>query len=193
LGTIRAILTFISDVRGLEELDHGAQTTILKRTFDGVGGAAPRILDEIDAGAPMYFSAVGQLSNRSWIKGRIALLGDAASCNATFGGAGTSLALIGGYVLAGDLDGAADVPSALARYQRVMEPFVDDAPRVRADVLRLANPRTRTGIRVLHAGARLAASRAVRTITAVTGKGLISIANSSPLPDYPDKTDVRLP
>ena len=193
LGTIRAVLTFISDVRGLEELDQTAQTSILKRTFDDVGGAAPRILAEIDAGAPMYFSAVGQLSNRSWIKGgRIALLGDAASCNATFGGAGTSLALIGGYVLAGELDDADDVPAALARYRRVMEPFVDDAPQVRAGVLRLANPRTRTGIRVLHAGARLAASRAVRTITAVTGKGLISIANSAPLPDYPD-TDVRLP
>ena len=192
LGTTRAILTFIADVRGLEELDQADQITILKRTFDGVGGAAPRILAELDAGAPMYFSAVGQLSNRTWVKGRIVLLGDAASCNAIFGGAGTSLALIGGYVLAGELAGAHDVPSALAQYQRVMQPFVDAAPRVHADVLRLANPRTRTGIRVLHAGARLAASRVVRTIAAMTGKGLVNIASSSPLPDYPP-ADVRLP
>jgi 2-polyprenyl-6-methoxyphenol hydroxylase-like FAD-dependent oxidoreductase len=121
------------------------------------------------------------------------LLGDAASCNATFGGAGTSLALIGGYVLAGELAGTTDIHSALARYQRVMQPFVDAAPQVRADVLRLANPRTRTGIRILHAGARLAASRVVRTVTAVTGKGLVNIASGSPLPDYPDATDVRIP
>lgn len=192
LGTTRAILTFMADVRGLEELDQSDQITILKRTFDGVGGAAPRILAELDAGAPMYFSAVGQLSNRTWIKGRIVLLGDAASCNATFGGAGTSLALIGGYVLAGELAAAADVPSALAQYQRVMQPFADAAPRVRADVLRRANPRTRTGIRVLHTGARVAASRVVQTIAAVTGKGLVNIANSAPLPDYPT-VDVRLP
>jgi 2-polyprenyl-6-methoxyphenol hydroxylase-like FAD-dependent oxidoreductase len=193
LGTIRAILTFISDVRGLEDLSQADQLAILKRTFDGVGGAAPRILAELDDGAPMYFSAVGQLSNRSWINGRVVLLGDAASCNATFGGAGTSLALIGGYVLAGELAGAKDIPSALANYQRVMQPFVDAAPRVRADVLRLANPRTRAGIRVFHAGARLAASRVVRTITAVTGKGLVNIASGSPLPDYPHQADVRIP
>ena len=193
LGTTRAILTFISDVRGLEDLDQSDQIAILRRTFDGVGGAAPRILAELDGGAPMYFSAVGQLSNRSWIHGRIVLLGDAASCNATFGGAGTSLALIGGYVLAGELAGTNDVHSALARYQRVMQPFADSAPRVRADVLRLANPRTRTGIRVFHAGARLAASRLVRTITAATGSGLVNIASGSPLPDYPHQADVRIP
>lgn len=192
LGTTRAILTFITDVRGLEELDQADQISILKRTFDGVGGAAPRILAELDAGAPMYFSAVGQLSNRTWIKGRTVLLGDAASCNATFGGAGTSLALIGGYVLAGELAGAADVHAALARYQRVMQPFVDSAPRVRADVLRLANPRTRVGIGVLHAGARIAASRGVRALAALTGKGFVNIAAGRPLPQYP-AADVRLP
>ena len=40
LGTTRAILTFMSDVRGLEELDHADQITILRRTFAGIGGAA---------------------------------------------------------------------------------------------------------------------------------------------------------
>ncbi|WP_245908974.1 FAD-dependent monooxygenase [Mycobacterium neglectum] len=62
LGTTRAILTFISDVRGLEDLEQSDQKAILQRTFEGVGGAAPRILAELDGGAPMYFSAVGQLS-----------------------------------------------------------------------------------------------------------------------------------
>ena len=63
LGTTRAILTFMSDVRGLEELDQDAQVTILRRTFAGIGGVAPRVLAELDKGAPMYFSAVGQLRN----------------------------------------------------------------------------------------------------------------------------------
>jgi hypothetical protein len=63
LGTTRAILTFISDVRGLEELDQADQITILRRTFAGIGGAAPRVLAELGKGAPMYFSAAGQLRN----------------------------------------------------------------------------------------------------------------------------------
>jgi 2-polyprenyl-6-methoxyphenol hydroxylase-like FAD-dependent oxidoreductase len=190
LGTTRAMLTFISDVRGLEDLDAADQIAILRRTFDGIGGAAPRILAELGDGAPMYFSAVGQLRNHSWSKGRITLLGDAAFCNATFGGAGTSLALIGGYVLAGELAGANDIGAALARYQVAMRPFVDDAPRVRPTVLRMANPRTRTGIRALHAGARLATSPAVRAVTALIGKGRANIADGPPLPDYPRATSI---
>lgn len=135
LGTTRAILTFISDVRGLEDLDQADQIAILRRTFVGVGGAAPRVLAELDDGAAMYFSAVGQLRNHSWSKGHIALLGDAAFCNSTFGGAGTSLALIVAYILAGELAGANDIRSALAKYQLLMRPFVDAAPVVRSSVL----------------------------------------------------------
>jgi 2-polyprenyl-6-methoxyphenol hydroxylase-like FAD-dependent oxidoreductase len=189
LGTTRAILTFMSDVRGLEDLDHADQITILRRTFAGIGGAAPRVLAELGDGAPMYFSAVGQLRNQLWSKGRIALLGDAASCNATFGGAGTSLALIGAYILAGELFGANDIRSALARYQLLMRPFVDAAPYIRPSMLRLANPRTRTGIRALHAGARLVASPAGRAVIAVMGRGLVS-ADKLPLSEYPLATGI---
>ena len=192
LGTTRAILTFISDVRGLEDLDQADQIAILQRTFADVGGAAPRILAELSEGAPMYFSAVGQLRHDSWSKGRIALLGDAAFCNATFGGAGTSVALIGAYILAGELAGANDIGSALAKYQVLMRPFVDAAPLVRASVLRLANPRTRAGIRALHAAARFAASPAGNAITAVTGKGLVNVADDLPIPDYPQTTSTAL-
>lgn len=143
LGTTRGMLTFMSDVRGLEELGRDDLLTLLRRTFADVGGAAPRILDALDAGAPMYFSAVGQVHPPVWSKGRIGLLGDSAFCNATFGGAGTSLALIGGYLLARELDGGEDPSVALRRYQDVMQPFVATAPTVREDTLRLANPRTR--------------------------------------------------
>lgn len=183
LGTTRAILTFMSDVRGLEELDQDAQVTILRRTFAGIGGVAPRVLAELDKGAPMYFSAVGQLRNSVWSKGRVALLGDAASCNATFGGAGTSLALIGAYILAGELARARDTRAALARYQLSMRPFVDAAPYIRPAMLRMANPRTRTGIRALHAGVRLVSSPVGKALGAVTGNRM-NAAEHLPLPDY---------
>ena len=187
LGTTRAIMTFISDIRGFEDLDRAGQITILRRTFADVGGAAPRILAELEDGAPMYFSAVGQISAQPWSKGRIALLGDAAFCNATFGGAGTSLALIGAYILAGELGAADDISSALSRYQGLMQPFVSKAPSVRAGVLRIANPRTRYGIRAVHAGAHLAAGPVGRAISAASGRGLANIAAGDlPLPDYRD-------
>jgi 2-polyprenyl-6-methoxyphenol hydroxylase-like FAD-dependent oxidoreductase len=184
LGTTRAILTFMSDVRGFDELDRAGQLTILRRTFDDAGGAAPRVLAALDDGAPMYFSTVGQVHTPTWSKGRITLLGDAAFCNATFGGAGTSLALIGAYILAGELAGTSDVGAALSRYQDLMKPFVGTAPRVRQGVLRLANPRTRKGIRVLHAGAGLAAGPVGRALSALTGVANIG-GDGAALPTYP--------
>lgn len=185
LGTTRAILTFISDVRGFEELDRAGQLTILRRTFADVGGAAPRVLAELESGAPMYFSVAGQVHSPTWSKGRIALLGDAAFCNATFGGAGTSLALIGAYILAGELAAGSEVTDALHRYERAMKPFTGSAPKVRASALRLANPRSRNGIRVLQTAAALAASPIGSAVSAVVGNGLTKIASPhTPLPEY---------
>ena len=174
LGTTRGMLSFLSDVRGLEELGRRDLVTVLRRTFADVGGAAPRILDALDADAPMYFSAVGQVHPPVWSKGRIGLLGDSAFCNATFGGAGTSLALIGGYLLARELADGDDPSTALHRYRDAMRPFVATAPTVRENSLRLANPRSRFGVRAVHTVARAAAGplgKAVSTVSGMAGIG----------------------
>jgi 2-polyprenyl-6-methoxyphenol hydroxylase-like FAD-dependent oxidoreductase len=184
LGTTRAILSFISDVRGFEDLDRAGQLTILRRTFDDVGGAAPRVLAALDDGAPMYFSTVGRVQPSRWSNGRVTLLGDAAFCNATFGGAGTSLAIIGAYILAGELAATDDVGSALGRYQGLMRPFVGTAPKVRENMLRLANPRTRRGIRLLHTGAGVAAGPVGRTLSRLTAVANIG-GDAAELPEYP--------
>lgn len=185
LGSTRAILTFISDVRGIEDLDPGDQIAILRKTFADVGGAAPRILREIEAGAPMYFSVAGQIRVPSWSKGRIGLLGDCAFCNATFGGAGTSLALIGAYILAGELAATSDHAAALGRYQHRMQPFADSAPVVRPGVLRIANPRSRIGIATLRGVARAAASPAAKAATALLSRASAGVGQRVALPDYP--------
>jgi 2-polyprenyl-6-methoxyphenol hydroxylase-like FAD-dependent oxidoreductase len=184
LGTTRAILTFFSDVRGFEDLDREGQVTILRRTFADVGGVAPRVLDDLEAGAPLYFSVVGQVRSPNWSKGRIALLGDTAFCNATFGGAGTSLALIGAYILAGELAGAAHIDTALAQYERLLRPFADTAPKVSERTLRLANPRSRNGIRVLDAVLRLAASPVAKKFSGIASRN--TRIGEELLPSYPE-------
>ena len=187
-GTTRALLTFISDVRGLETLNRADQISVLRRTFADVRGPAPRVLAELD-GAPMYFDAAGQFRSPTWHKGRVALLGDSAFCNATFGGAGTSLALIGAYVLAGELSNTSDHPAALQRYERHMGPITDTAPPVRMGVVRLANPRTSVGIRTLHSGARLLASRPVQAAINAAGRRLVSVTDDVALPNYGPAVD----
>lgn len=187
LGTSRAVLTFISDVRGLEDLDRADQVAILRRTFANVGGLAPRVLAELDD-APMYFDALGQVRSSQWTRGRVALLGDAAYTNATFGGGGTSLGLIGAYVLAGELSRGDDDRAALVRYEQLMRPRVETvAPQSVMKTVRRANPRTEGGIRALHAGARVAAGPVGRGAMKLAGKQLVRVAaDDLRLPEYPD-------
>lgn len=185
LGTTRAMLSFMSDVKGLEDLGRDDQIAILRRTFADAGGAAARILAQLDD-APMYFDALGQVRTSRWSKGRVALLGDAAFCPSPVGGGGSSLALIGAYVLAGEVSQSADCRAGLARYEQFMRPHVAAAQHVRPAVLRLANPRTEAGIRALHTGARLVASPPVRTAMSLAGKVFGgSAVEKIALPTYP--------
>jgi hypothetical protein len=75
--------------------------------------------------------------------------------------------------------------AALAGYEQFMRPHVTAAQNVRPAVLRCANPRTSAGIRVLHAGARILASPAVRAGMNLAGKTFGSIpAEKIALPNY---------
>jgi 2-polyprenyl-6-methoxyphenol hydroxylase-like FAD-dependent oxidoreductase len=68
---------------------------------------------------------------RSWSSGRVTLVGDAGYCASPLSGMGTSLALVGAYILAGEPGSASDglstdrVDSALARYGTAMRPYID--------------------------------------------------------------------
>src|ERR1700678_1966693 len=117
----------------------------------------------------MYFDAIGQVRAPTWSKGRVTLLGDAAFCPSPVGGGGSSLALIGAYVLAGELSRTDDLHTALGRYEQFMRPHVTSAQEVRPAMLRRANPRTRAGIRALHAGASLVARPTVRNGLSLLG------------------------
>jgi len=185
LGSTRAMLSFLSTVRGLEDLGRDDQIAILRKTFADAGGTASRIVAQLDD-APMYFDAIGQVRAPRWSKGRVALLGDAAFCPSPVGGGGSSLALIGAYVLAGELSRTEDLHAALARYEQFMRPHVRAAQDVRPAMLRRANPRTRAGIRVLHTGGRAFASPPVRAGMSLVGRRFgRSAAEDVTLPDYP--------
>ena len=192
LGTTRAMLSFLSDVRGLEDLDRDDQVAILRRTFAGAG-EGPRILAELDE-APLYFDALGQVRAPRWSKGRVALLGDSAYSVSPVGGGGCSLALIGAYVLAGELARNDDHRTALTRYEQFMRPHVASAQDVRPRALRAANPRSRAGIRALHAAARVVASPATRVVMNSVGSRFSRVAaDGLRLPDYPDTLTTTTP
>jgi 2-polyprenyl-6-methoxyphenol hydroxylase-like FAD-dependent oxidoreductase len=77
---------------------------------------------------------------------------------------GTTLALTGAYVLAGELSRHDDHRDAFHAYESIMRPFVRKAQKLPPGVPRLAHPRTRRGVRLLNTAARLAATPAATRI-----------------------------
>jgi 2-polyprenyl-6-methoxyphenol hydroxylase-like FAD-dependent oxidoreductase len=190
LGTIRATLGFMSDVRGLDELDRDGIVTILRRTFADVGWVAPRVLAELDD-APLYFDAVGQTRMPSWSSGRVALVGDAAYCSSPISGMSTSLALTGAYILAGEL-AAHPHRTAFARYEALMRPYVDQAQKLAPGAPGIANPRSRAGVALMNAVVRIAASPAAARLGGVASKLFTPPADAIDLPTYQARQATRV-
>lgn len=188
LGPTRAILTFISDVRGLEDLAPQDQIAILRRNFDDLGDTATLSWTPSRPVLPCTSRSSGRPAARRGARGGSRCWGMPHSATRRSVAPGTSMALLGPYILAGEAGAGGDIPAALHRYQQVMAPFVDAVPLVRPGALRLVNPRTRAGIRALHAAARMAAGpigRAANAAVAAAGKlPIMHAAGDPPLPTY---------
>lgn len=106
--------------------DEEEQKQFLKDTFQDVGWEANTLLGLLDSCNDFYFDSITQVKMPSWTKGRIALVGDAGYCASPLSGQGTSLALVGAYILAGELHRAKEGYSeAFSRYNTKMRAFVE--------------------------------------------------------------------
>lgn len=88
-------------------------------------GDVPRLLPFLAEAKDFYFGAIAQVRTPHWSQGRVGLVGDAGYCPSPMSGQGTSLALVGAYVLAEELARAVgDHAAAFAKYEQRMRPFV---------------------------------------------------------------------
>lgn len=121
-----ALFSFAATEAELAVRDADAQKALLRDKMAGLGWLTPRILAHADAADDFYLDAVAQVVMDAWSTGRVALLGDAAFCSSPMSGQGTSLALVGAYVLAGELAAADWRPEpAFAAYERLLRPMVE--------------------------------------------------------------------
>lgn len=106
--------------------DENDQQKFLRETFQGFGWETSKILGLMSGSDDFYFDSVSQVKMKSWTKGRVALLGDAGYCASPISGQGNNLALVGAYVLAGELKLASDnYHRAFNRYNELLHPFVE--------------------------------------------------------------------
>jgi len=122
----------------------------------------------------------------TWSKGRVALVGDAAWGSGPTG-MGTTLALVGAYVLAGELakslSDSADTPQrAFARYERLIRGYADSAQGLPPGGARLLHPSSHSGVKAMQIAHRIAASGPIRKLAQATF--LTSAKDIPELPDY---------
>ncbi|WP_240044787.1 FAD-dependent monooxygenase [Streptomyces alboflavus] len=110
--------------------------------FRDAGWQTDRFIEGMKDSPFFYSQEIAQVRVDSWSKGRVVLAGDAAHCASPYSGMGISGGLVGAYVLAGEINRHAnDRPTALANYDRVLRPFVDEIQgKVNPRVLRVGMP-----------------------------------------------------
>lgn len=187
----------IDDARGLFlwrterplQYNHGdgaRQQQLLRESFAAVGGEVIRWLEELDHTPAFYFDSITQLRMETWSRGRVTLVGDAGYSPGPAVGASTSLAIVGAYVLAGELSAAnGDHQRAFPAYEREIADYVHGS-RALARTARTLIPATR-----LHAWAVLNSARLASRLPAGLARRLAStnrgvrLHNSVSLNDYP--------
>ncbi|MCP2259979.1 2-polyprenyl-6-methoxyphenol hydroxylase [Streptoalloteichus tenebrarius] len=140
----KAQFFFRTPEKPYDRRDVRRQQEILVEAFAGQGWEVPALLAAMPTSPDFYFDSLSQVRMPRWSSGPVVLLGDAAYCPSPASGQGTSLALVGAYVLAGELAAAGgDHRVAFARYEEEMRGFVELNQKLGRDSVRQMVPGSR--------------------------------------------------
>jgi 2-polyprenyl-6-methoxyphenol hydroxylase-like FAD-dependent oxidoreductase len=163
----RAIAAFMFRRAAVPDFDHrdtDRHRRLIAEAYPDRGWRLPDLLERVRTSDDLYFDAVSQVRMPRWSAGRVALVGDAASCLSLFGD-GSTLAMTGAHTLAAALadrsgDCAPDLAAAFARYESEHRAVV--APKLNGyrSASALLLPASRAGI--------VARNAAVRTLPIVS-------------------------
>lgn len=122
----KAMFYFTSPRLPSSKLTSEQQQQILADAFAGERWEIPHLLESMRHATDFYFDSLDLVCMDTWSKGRVVLVGDAGYCATPLSGQGTSLALVGAYVLAGELKAATgDYQTAFVNYEKEMREYVE--------------------------------------------------------------------
>ncbi|MET8143466.1 FAD-dependent monooxygenase [Sphaerisporangium sp. NPDC005288] len=183
----KAQFFFPAPQRPVDRHDVAAQQQAVAEAFTGHRWEVPRLLAAMPEAGDFYFDTLAQVRMDSWSRGRTVLLGDAAYCPSPASGQGTGMALVGAYVLAGELAAAqGDHRVAFARYEEEMRGFVELNQRLGRTAAKGMVPASRTRARLQGLMLRMAPHMPgkARVMEAIM-KPIRKAANGIELRDYP--------
>jgi 2-polyprenyl-6-methoxyphenol hydroxylase-like FAD-dependent oxidoreductase len=139
-----AFFVFASNPLPATRDDVDVQKQQLIGAYAGGRWRLPELMAKVPEASAFYLDSISRVNASHYAKGRIALVGDSAYGNA-LGGFGTGLAIVGAYVLAGELRRAdGDYPVAFAQYEAKFRGYASVSEKVSAG--RILAPKTRLGI-----------------------------------------------
>jgi len=167
--------------------DRAQQQQVLANVYNGIGWEVPRLLEMMPGAADYYFDAAAQICMDHWSRGRVVLVGDAGYCASPMSGQGTSLALIGAYVLAGELAAASGAyQTAFDQYEKEMRSFVmlNQALGLKSAKLMKSKGKKNVFTRLLEQIMRIAPGRMIQFIINRSTRRIHQAANAITLKDY---------
>jgi len=179
---VMAAAAFVSPAFQYDYRDLDALKTVVRSRVAGMGWEADRLVAQLDDAGDFYFDSASQVILPSWSKGRIGLVGDAGYCASPLSGHGTTMALVGAYVLAGELARAdGDVAAGFRAYEARLRPWIEQIQKfAEGNGISMA-PKTGFGI-----FARRAVLRLVELLPKFTvpRAGTGQLSDRFELPDY---------
>ncbi len=150
--------------------------------FAGMGWQVPALLEGLAEAPWVYFDAIAQVRLDSYSRGRVCLIGDAAWCASPRSGMGTSLAVVGAYVLAHELGAAGgDHAAAFAEYQRRLAPYVARCQKLALDTLKTDNFSSGWRAQLRNAAIRLLR---IPVVSKLVARQSLAVGRSFTLPSY---------
>jgi 2-polyprenyl-6-methoxyphenol hydroxylase-like FAD-dependent oxidoreductase len=163
------------------------QKTLLHNRFSELAPTVNEWLGELDRTPTFYFDSITQLQLTSWSRGRVTLVGDAGYCPGPAVGGSTSIAVLGAYVLAGELERAAgDHIAAFRAYERVMTRPVIGSRALARTMAKTILPGSQLGVLAMMAAGQLVSmlpTGLTARIARLFDKG-VRLYDSMPVPDY---------
>ncbi|MFI6733342.1 FAD-dependent monooxygenase [Nonomuraea sp. NPDC050451] len=163
------------------------QKELLREHFEGMGWEVPRLMAELDRTPVFYFDSITQLRMDTWSRGRVTLVGDAGYCPGPAVGGSTSLAVVGAYILAGELATyGGDHTRAFPAYEAEIGDYVRRSRTFAINAAKKIVPGSRFDLWALAAMVRLINHLPVALTTAaakISSKG-VRLHDSIVLKDY---------
>ena len=117
-------------LRNVKRGDMEAEKQALATFMTDAGWRTPELIKGMLASEDFYCERVAIVTMKHWSRDRIVLLGDAAYCPSVNNGMGTTCAVVGAYILAGEIskipidDDKGGLQTALQAYEACFKPYM---------------------------------------------------------------------